>query len=363
MTPDESYQHLMAHLKYPTSTRLRALLEFLMTPEQARMAAALPGTPAEVGEKTGFDAEIVKRELEALFFAGVVFPKGDFNDRQSYRFARGVGQLHDASQAPKGIDVVKDRELYRLWHDFVMNEWYPDTGKFYASAPQEFSRIIPAYKSIKDLPGVLPAEDIRQIVRAQSLIAVVPCSCRYRTTSVGEHCGCTAEEEQWHCLQFNRGAEYALARGAGKQLSVDDALELIDKVEEDGLLHTFQNSAALTGATVSCQCCTDCCMLAVPMSIVKAPLSKLWAKSRFIAVVDEKACTGCQTCVDRCQFDAIEMVKAEGTTKSKKLKAKVNPEECFGCGVCVVGCDKTNALSMKLVRPPDHIPAKKFERK
>ena len=50
------------------------------------------------------------------------------------------------------------------------------------------------------------------------------------------------------------------------------------------------------------------------------------------------------------------MIKPEGA-KSKKLKTKVDPEACYGCGVCVVGCDKINALSMKLVRPPDHIPA------
>jgi NAD-dependent dihydropyrimidine dehydrogenase PreA subunit len=358
MAADDSYQILMDHLKYPVSKRLRALLEYLLTPGQARMAAALPGTPAEVAGKTGFDPDLVKKELEALFYAGCVFPKGDFNDRQSYRFARSVGQLHDASQAPQGIDVVKDRELYRLWHDFVMQEWYPDTGKFYAASPRAFARIVPAWRSIKDVPGVLPAEDIREILKAQSRIAVVPCSCRYRTTAVGEHCGHTAEENQWHCIQLNRGADYAMARGAGKELNIDEALALVDQVEAEGLLHTFQNNAALTGTTVACQCCTDCCMLAVPMAIVKAPLDRLWAKSRFIAVADEEACIGCQTCVDRCQFDAIEMVKAEGATKSKKLKARVDPGACFGCGVCVVGCDKTHALTMKLVRPPDHIPVK-----
>jgi len=358
MMADDSYQILMNSLKYPASIRLRALLEYLLTPEQAQMAAALPGTAAEVAQKTGLDLEMVKKELEALFYAGVIFPKGDFNDRQYFRFARSVGQFHDASQAPKGIDVVRDREYFRLWHDFVMHDWYPDRGRLFAEAPQPFARIIPAYKAIKDLPDILPCEDVREIFKAQRRIVVVPCSCRYRTTSVGEHCAHTSEEDIWHCLQFNRGADYAMAREAGKELSLDEALTLLDKVEEDGLLHTWQNNSELTGMTVACQCCRDCCMNAVPMDIIKEPLDKMWAKSRFIATVDEKACIGCQTCVDRCQFDAIEMVKAEGVTKSKKLKAKVDPEACFGCGVCVVGCDKAQALSMKLVRPPDHIPAK-----
>ncbi len=359
MTTNDPYQILMNQLQYPESRRLRAILEYLLTPKQATIAAALPGTPAEVSGKTGLDLDQVHRGLEHLFYAGVVFPKGDFFDRQYFRFARSIGQLHDASQAARGLDVVKDRPFYRLWHDFVMNEWYPDRGKVYAAASRPFARIVPAYRSVQDHPDLLPGEDIREILKAQDRIAVVPCSCRYRTTAVGEHCAHTAEEEQWHCLQFNRGAEYALARGAGRELNLEEALALIDRVEEEGLLHTWQNSAELTGAAVACQCCRDCCMMAVPMDLVRAPLDRLWAKSRFVAVVNEEACIGCQTCVDRCQFDAIEMIKPQGATRSKKLKARVNPEACFGCGVCVVGCDQARALSMKLVRPPDHIPAQR----
>ena len=53
-----------------------------------------------------------------------------------------------------------------------------------------------------------------------------------------------------------------------------------------------------------------------------------------------------------CLFDAIEMVKPEG---SKKFKAVVDAEQCWGCGVCVLGCDQA-ALKMKTVRPAEHIP-------
>ena len=40
---------------------------------------------------------------------------------------------------------------------------------------------------------------------------------------------------------------------------------------------------------------------------------------------------------------------------SKKLKAAINNEHCLGCGVCVITCPK-NALTLELVRPPEHIP-------
>jgi len=56
--------------------------------------------------------------------------------------------------------------------------------------------------------------------------------------------------------------------------------------------------------------------------------------------------------LERCHFDAIEMYKPKG---SKKFKARVIAEKCFGCGVCVVGCEE-NAIRLKAVRPPDFIP-------
>lgn len=57
--------------------------------------------------------------------------------------------------------------------------------------------------------------------------------------------------------------------------------------------------------------------------------------------------------MERCLFDAVEMVKIEG---SKKYKASIITDKCFGCGSCVVGCEQ-GALKMKVVRPPEHIPA------
>ncbi len=360
MNSDEAYAALMEQLGYPGSERFRAILENLMTPDQALMVAALPGTALDVAEKTDFEAEDIQEELESLFIKGVVFPKGDYAHREFFRFARSMGQLHDCTQATKARDVVKDREFYQFWQDFVMNEWYPNQGKLFSVSPRPYQRIVPAFKAIKDLPDLLPQDNFREILKAQETIAVVPCSCRHRTTSVDEHCGHASEEERWNCLQFGRSADYVEARDSSRIIALEEALNLCDKIEEDGLLHMWANNTNMVGINTSCQCCRDCCMIYIPVDMAETSIGKVWEKSRFEAAVDQDKCIGCQDCVDRCMFDAIEMVKPETSKtgkKTKKMKAMVDPEKCWGCGVCVVGCDEANALSMKVVRPPEFIPA------
>jgi len=342
----------MERMGFPGSIRLRPIMEQMMSPDQARMALELPGTPQEVAEKTGIDVDRVRDNLDELYFKGVIFPRGDFRHREYFRFARSIGQLHDAVLATRELDVEKDRPFFQLWDDFVMNEMYPSFAERYRQLPGPISRIVPAYKAIKDLPGVLPYENFPEILKAQELIGVVPCSCRLNKDSVGEPCDRHDEVAHWTCVQFGRGADYITARGSGKELSKEEALALNDIIEESGLLHIWPNAAIMTGPKLSCQCCRDCCMNTIPLDQAGLPLSTLWEKSRYEAEVNQDECSGCQDCVDRCLFDAIGMVRPEG---SKKYKAVVDPEECFGCGSCVVGCPQ-EAISMKVVRPPEHIP-------
>ena len=55
---------------------------------------------------------------------------------------------------------------------------------------------------------------------------------------------------------------------------------------------------------------------------------------------------GCETCVGRCNYEAIHIEDG---------RAVVREDLCKGCGNCVVTCP-TNALKMKIVHDPDWIP-------
>jgi ferredoxin len=153
-------------------------------------------------------------------------------------------------------------------------------------------------------------------------------------------------------IQFNVSAEYLISRNAGKRLSHEEALALIDQCEELGLIHTCENSTRMRPRWGMCNCCTDCCMIYEPINRLHAPVTKCIAKSRYEARLDGELCTGCEICVDWCPFGAIKMAKPKG---SKEEKAFVDTEKCMGCGICVLKCDY-QALSLKPVRPPEHIP-------
>jgi Na+-translocating ferredoxin:NAD+ oxidoreductase RNF subunit RnfB len=52
--------------------------------------------------------------------------------------------------------------------------------------------------------------------------------------------------------------------------------------------------------------------------------------SNHYAVVDADTCSGCETCIERCQMGALSM-NADGL-------AEINPDRCIGCGLCVPTC-------------------------
>lgn len=318
-----------------------------MNEEELRVVVALPGEIDEIAEKQGLSRDYVKKILEGLFVKGVVIPR-DFWKRDHYRFVRDIVQLHDATLASRRM---RDPVYAGLWKEFGEKEAYAAIGMLNSMMGVKVWRVVPAYEAIRDLPGVLPHENMLEMIKTQDRIAVVPCSCRNVTHLVGIGCRFTKEhpekEETWHCIQVGRGAEYVIARGSGRELTKEEAIELIHRIEEDGLVHTWPNTAKIVDrrVTVNCNCCRDCCEFFLSARFANIPMSSILEKSRYVAYVDRDLCIACGTCVARCHFNAITIDEV----------AKVNEEECFGCGVCVLGC-KQGAIKLKVIRPPEHIP-------
>ena len=248
-------------------------------------------------------------------------------------FCKYAERLWEVSESLLGLDIYTEEEmkrLFSLWEDWKKTDYADMTAERWRNLQAmgiHGLRIVPAYKAILDSPQILPYEDPREIVRAQPLITVVSCSCRKHKKMIGNPC--RKSQAEANCLQFAKSAEYTLSRGHGRRISVDEALAIVDRNEDDGLVHQWMNHAKIEAAQpyALCSCCRCCCTIWHAADIRNVPNDAMFAKSRYEARVEADLCMGCEDCLERCQFDAIEMRQVEG---SGQLKAVVDPAEVLG---------------------------------
>jgi ferredoxin len=63
--------------------------------------------------------------------------------------------------------------------------------------------------------------------------------------------------------------------------------------------------------------------------------------TNYYAEVDSDLCIGCETCVQRCQMEAIIM---------NDSIAKINKKLCIGCGNCISTCPESAIILKKKER-------------
>lgn len=333
METGDVYTELTTRLKDPTSERLRRIMQKLVTREEGQLLLHLPAQPAELAQKTGLDEDEAQRKLEEFMERGLVIR----TSKGLFCLPHDMTQLHDAnlSSAEKWIDD----ELLGLWKDFRDNEWAEKMAGGLGDSYVQSIRVLPVLKAMEQsdhLADLLPEEDLGDLIKKADSIAVVPCTCRRSIKA----CDLPVDV----CLQFNRGAEYAIARGAGRRISADEAIVIAGEAAQEGLIHTWP--AGESGRlTAICNCCRDCCDI-FAIGIRVGTIEQILQKSRFRAEVDQEICIGCEECVGRCFFEAIEM---KDSPPSGQPKATIDEGKCFGCGLCAIVCDP-EAITMKLAQ-------------
>jgi Pyruvate/2-oxoacid:ferredoxin oxidoreductase delta subunit/predicted transcriptional regulator len=312
------------------SPLIQKIFEALVNDDEAKvlLAAAPPATTREISQKTGLPEGTIKTMMESLFNRGLIFKTKKGEELKYYR-VKNIPQMHDATVLTPGIS----REVLDLWKAYMEKEW-PEYGrKIMDLLPGSLMRVIPVNEGIEPESRILAYDDVIKIIENAKTLSVTKCSCRV----IDGACGKPLEV----CMQVDRAAEYNLERGTGRALSKSEAIKMLKMCEEEGLVHVADNRQVV--GHVICNCCKDCCL---NWSVMTGP--KKWvAPSRFKAVVDHDLCTGCETCPERCFFDAIAV---------NDDLAVVNAEKCMGCGVCTVSCP-TEALRLKEVRAADFVPA------
>ena len=334
------YERLAAHLDnlpagYPATesgVELR-ILKRLFTPEEAEIAQGLimmPEPGSVIAGRLGKDEADLAPKLESMSRRGLIFrsSKGGQNYYMAAQFVVGIWEYHlnDLSE-----DLIRD-----------VNEYLPHLmQKSWAAMETKQLRVIPVGESLTSEATVMPYEEAEKIIRSQSKIVVADCICRKEHQMMGKGCGKPLEV----CLSFGGGAYYYEENGLGRSISQDEALALLEKGHEAGLV--LQPTNAQKPVSI-CMCCGCCCQVLKNLKQMDSPARMIGTS--FFAEVDADNCAACEACVDRCQMDAITVDDV----------AVIDLDRCIGCGLCVSACE-FDALSMQRKEeseqfiPPKHI--------
>jgi ferredoxin len=297
------------------------ILEKLFTEEEAEIALHLSmalETPESVAERTKRDPKAVAALLKHMAEKGLVFrwQRADTVKYGAIPFVLGIYEYQLKSM---------DRELARMFEDYLQEGFQ----KSLTGLKPSILRTIPIHRSIDVAHPVATYEDSREIVKKQKLIAVANCICRVQQELI-DHC-CDKPSEV--CFSFGSAARYYIDLGMGRQVTTEEALAILDRCEEAGLVNQPANVINPGGM---CNCCGDCCP--VLRLVKKYPRPVELILSNYYAVVDADECTACETCLERCQIGAISIGKDD--------VAEINLDRCIGCGLCVTTCP-TAALRLE----------------
>ena len=329
-----NYEKLRAHLDelatgYPeTESKVEIrLLERLFSEEEAELYLQLTPfleNPKDVAKRLNRDPEELGNQMEQMAQKGLLFRK---RKGESVRYA-----------AVPYVVGIFEFQLKRMDEEFARDhEEYFETafGRTIQSFKTPVLRTVPINRQLVANYPVAPFEDVLQVIENQEKIAVSPCICRKTTHLVGK--GCDKPHE--NCFSFGSHADYYVENGMGRYITHDEAKTIVKKNEKDGLVMQPFNSRKIGGM---CSCCGDCC--GVLRSLKMHPTPAKMVQSNYFARVDEAECTGCETCLERCQMTAIDVT--DGV-------AAVDLERCIGCGLCVTTCP-TEAIEL-MKKPEDQL--------
>ena len=138
------------------------------------------------------------------------------------------------------------------------------------------------------------------------------------------------------CMTFGKSARHTIQQGFARKVSKEEALDILKKTEELGLIHkAFHNASDINRSENSiCNCCSDCCDT---FNLWRMGATPMVNSTNYLSVVNEN-CSACGTCVQKCPTEAIIL--------NGNDIAQVTEDRCIGCGLCARVCPEM-AISLK----------------
>jgi Na+-translocating ferredoxin:NAD+ oxidoreductase subunit B len=304
------------------------LLQKVFTPREAALAAEMSFTK-ETAEQISLRANLPVQEASKTL--------KDMVRKRLILFSKGENALLFGLM-PFVVGFYEellprlDQEIAELFESYFQETRGGITGKGLS-----VHRVIPVQESIDFEMEVFPYEKASSLIENAKSWGVRNCICRVQKSLIGDPCHHPLE----NCLVF------APIPGAFDNSEVDrpitkqEALQILHDAEAAGLVHTTGNYQDHN--SYICNCCT--CSCGILRSVAEFNNSSAISRSDFYAVVDDGLCLACGDCLERCQFNALDL---------NEDLCEVDLANCVGCGLCVPACPE-GALSL-FRRPLGEVP-------
>ncbi|WP_025692773.1 4Fe-4S binding protein [Paenibacillus zanthoxyli] len=310
------------------------ILELLYTPQEAAIGAKLPVFPAsleEISRRCGMSQEEIKVLLDQMADKGIVM---DLRNPQTqeifYSLSPPVVGFFELTMMKIGKENVSKKELAMAVSAYAGNSDI-FVREVHGSGKTALGRAL-VYESFLDpdsMPEIYDWEKAVTVIKEAKHIAVSQCYCRHTAEHLGKNCSAPMEV----CLSLNEYGEFVIRRNYGRAIDTSEALEILRKSREYGLVHVVDN--VKQKPAWMCNCCSCCCGM---MKAIRNWGFPAVNPSNFLPYQSQHNCVGCQRCVKKCPVQAITLVRKSDSQPFHQII--IDEERCIGCGVCVSTCNK-----------------------
>ena len=256
-------------------------------------------TANDIAKEMGKPVDFVEEQLKKLAFYGVAFWNTDHE--------KNVDVFWAETWIPGTMEVIvnskENCEKYPII-GYAMEAYGRVRGPKSSGAfpvGVGLMRVIPIESAIDGNSHAASYEEVSKYLNENDVFTVTDCSCRTDRELMGEGCGHLKEEM---CIQMGHAAEYYIKTGRGRQITREEAFEIIRRAEENGLMHQIPNVDGSGKTHAICNCCGCGCLSLRTAEMFK---NNDMVRSNYVAKVTPEKCVACGQCVENCPVNALKL--------------------------------------------------------
>lgn len=278
----------------------------VVTDEMAEVALAMkvrkPASAQEIAKKCGKPVKRTEELLQEMSVIGLLEYNWENEDHHKQyilpMFVPGCAEFMNMNKE----QVEAHPEIARFFERMSRLPLEKVTPMVPLGGAGVGMHVIPVEKAIPTEQKSVSVEHISHWVQKyKGKYAVGACSCRRSRRIQGEGCGHLEDDM---CIGVGDMADYLVETGKGRYIDEAEVMEILQRAEDNGLVHQITNIDGENKIFAICNCCVCSCYALRTSQLFNTPNL---SRSAYIAKVDADNCVACGQCVEYCPSGAAKL--------------------------------------------------------